>query len=366
MVSKDIIEKTIDYFLHIKGVTVIKCKPSYRPHVLEVLNKYADQYGFLITTYKDKDDLYNKNAIATLYDPVNDTMIEFNKDYINGNYIDWNNTGKKKINIEDIFTAYDELPSICKENVNLIKHTTDDSFGLLGDKALAWSTIYSNEDKMFNVVNFPLSYFEDNEMSDVNSYDFLLSHEASHCRDYITFTPEEEALFRKVKDFIRNPNISKEEKNEYAKSSEYKEYREIMNTLTNPYSHMSISGQGLDEEKFWSSTRNNYAYLQTANINNALQHNKASDYGVSEIFEDYAEFGAMVVTGYHTPDNPNSRVKFNGEWMQYREWAKLHPYQIQYFVKDYYNEDVSIEEILSESIDTDRNKGEFTIIDPVY
>ena len=339
MVDRKIIEKVISNLLQGKGVTVVKCKPSYRASILGKFQEYAKEYGWELTSYKDKDQ-YNKEAMVTLYDPQHDTMIEFNKDFINANLIDFTNNGKKNIDIEDIFNAYNELPVKCKDSANLIKHTTEEEFGLLGDPSFAWSQIYSDEDKMLNTITIPLSYIDN--MSEINlDYSFILGHESMHTRDYYKLTQEETDIFYKAK----NEGVLS------LTEDEQKVYREVKNVLGNDFTKMSISVMGEDDEGYFTADRENAIYLNggvTPQIGEwgKITDNKASDYGTSDGSENYADFGAMVITGLHNPSNPSSRVLFDGDWIQFKDWAKLHPYQIQYFAKDLYNEEYTIDEIL--------------------
>lgn len=349
--DRSIIEKTIDHLLHLKGVTVVKCKPSYRPHVLKVLQEYADKYGYNIQTYKDKS-IYNKDALATLYDPVHNTMIEFNKDFINNNNIDWNNTDKKKINIEDIFNAYETLPDKCKDSMGLLKHTTEDDYDIFGNEALGWSSIYEQKDNTFNVVNIPSSFLENYTGENIN-YDFLLAHESMHCVDFHKFTQEEMDLIVHIKNEFEHSRETGEDPN--ITDEEIEAYNKVRGILHNEFTNSSISITGeQDDNRFFTAMHDNAVYINGGLPDFSkgehwgdLSDNKASDYGVADPREDYAEFGAMVITGLHNKDNPESRVQFNGEWMQYREWEKLHPYQVQYFAKELYDEDINVEDIVN-------------------
>lgn len=178
------------------------------------------------------------------------------------------------------------------------------------------------------------------------TYEFTLAHESMHCNDYHKFTEEEMNIYSKVKMSYANGeplNFS---------DNDQEVFKRVSNLIHNDYMQMDNSVGGGENEAYFTCLRDNAIFLNGGEPSSSsgwgdLSDNKASDYGVMDIREDYAEYGGMVITGLHNPSNPNSRVEFNGEYMQYEEWSKLHPYQVQYFAKELYDEDISIEDIIN-------------------
>ncbi len=299
----------------------VKCSIRNRKSVITSFHQHAQMYGLEML---DTDE----SGIAfELYDKKHDTTLRFTNKFIEENLIDYKNQGKKSINLEDIFRAYDELPDVNKDAVHGIKFLYGNNIAE-DDGVMGWSQ-FLTDDFDFNQIGIPHYLFNHTEEIG-NNYERVLAHESAHCRDY--------------------PQISDKMKKSLQKTKEGT--GDMIDTLN--VMDLTLKSKILTEKftetygGYKDSVSNNARYLQQNGVSptNSVYRNKSSDYGATKDWEDYAEASSMVITGYRNPDNPNATVRYNGRAMQYREWVTVHPYQAQYLIKDLFGVNVGVDEIL--------------------
>lgn len=317
----DIIQDNITvYPTSISDDLNVKCSIWNRKSVITSFHQHAQMYGL------DMLDTDDSGIAFELYDKEHDTKLRFTKKFIEENLIDYKNQGKKTINLEDIFSAYNELPDVNKSAVNVIKYLFGNDMAE-DEGVMGWSQFMS-EDLNFNQIGIPHYLF--NHTNDTgNNYERVLAHESAHCRDYMQLTEGQKESIQKTKDGTGDLSDTINVMELKLKSMMPKEkFRETYGGYSD-------------------SVTNNARYLQQNGVSPSasVSRNKSSDYGFKD-WEDYAEASSMVITGYRNPDNPNATVRYNGRAMQYREWVTVHPYQAQYLIKDLFGVNVSIDEIL--------------------
>ena len=316
---KDIIEENITIHPLLEDLNV-KCSIWNRKSVITSFNQHAQMYGLEML---DTDE----SGIAfELYDKKHDTTLRFTKKFIEQNLLDYKNQGKKEINLQDIFNAYEQLPETNKNAVNVIKYLFGNDMAK-DEGVMGWSQFLS-DDLDFNQIGIPHYLFT--HMNDTgNNYERVLAHETAHCNDYPKLSDEMKTSIQKTKngtgDISDTLNVMELTLKSKITTEKYTE---------------TYGG-------YADSVTNNIKYLQDMGvpISSSAFRNRSSDYGANKDWEDYAEACSMIITGHNNPDNPNATVKYNGRAMQYREWITVHPYQAQYLIKKLYGEDVSIQDL---------------------
>lgn len=305
----------------------VKCSVWNRKSVITSFHQHADMYGL------DMLDTDESGIAFELYDKEHDTTLKFTKKFIEENLIDYRNKSRKTINLEDVFSAYDELPDVNKDAVNGIKFLFGNDMAE-DDGVMGWSQ-FMNEDLEFNQIGIPHYLF--NHTNDWgNNYERVLAHESAHCRDYMELTNEQKQSVQRTKDGT----------GDLGDTINVMELKLKSMLPTDKFTE-TYGGYG-------DSVTKNAQYLQKNGVSPSasVTRNKSSDYGSTKDWEDYAEASSMVITGFRNPDNPNATVLYNGRPMQYREWVTVHPYQAQYLIKDLYGVDVSVDELLREGKST--------------
>lgn len=346
--NRNDIEEVLDIILHKQGFTIKCSKVSTRSSVEKAFHNVAEKYGLTLKANNknlpklqgNNDDL-NSNIVFTLTDEKHHTRLEFTERFLEDNFIAFSEKGNHKnhtITLDEIIGGYDKLPDRNKDSVNLIKFFNRG--GMSEESKLASSQFTSTMDKEMNVINIPNYYFTKYNPTGEgwDNYEFVLAHESMHCLDYIKVNDKTYDLIQK---FFNGEYL------------EYTDTKKVFDYIQGGDSKIMTKSNG----KYLQSWGKNEDYLIEHKVNESRLDslNKASDYGSTRISEDFAEAGAMVTLGFHNPDNPKAVVRWNGGEMQYREWIKLHPYKAQYLVKQIYGENVSIDTLLGQGVDTMRN-----------
>lgn len=289
-------------------------KKNHYTDMIESVTKLSDKYGLTI-------EKLNKSRII-LKDTENDTIIDFQKEFVKKKLIDWQNTGKYKYDVEDLFRTYYNLPSNLKNNV---KHIVFEKW--TGIQAQGYASRVSEEYGDVNTICFPDILF-DKKYDRMNSFEFVLAHESVHCLDYNDISNDvRNAIIR----YFNHPK-------QYSKE-DYEKDRDIaLGTIYGYDAGFQIT------ESVYEDAR-----VKDSNIYWNGDRSKASDYGATLPSEDTAECGAMVTCGYHNPRNKNAFVVLDGKKVQYREWIKNHPYTAQVMIKEIFDEDVSIDTLLAQA-----------------
>lgn len=346
--NKKIIESIFDRVIN---DFTIKCgRVSTRESVGNAFKRVSEKYGLSLKKYtvdredskKYDNDRVHYDIVYSLYDKGHNTKINFTEKFLDDNTIAFNPRGNHKnhnISLDEIIEGYIRLPDNNKKHVNQIIFK---NWGTVDDKdkdIIGYSKFEDSSAKDMNTISILSQYFKNkNPTGDGwDNYDFVLAHESTHCLD-----------FREV---------SEEEYNVRMKYLNMKNYPNDIDTILKEHNNLKkieTTKSGLSQGYPYYR---NQDYLKEVGfkIDDAVQLKKASDYGTVSDTEDFADTGAMIINGYYTPDNPKAIVRWNGGTMQYREWIKLHPYTGQYLVKLIYDEDVSIDTLLSQGIDTERN-----------
>lgn len=344
--KKEIIEKIFDE-------AITKCgRVSTRASVEKAFHKIAEKYGFGIkkqgiqeTDYpKPANDGLNYDPVYTLYDKKHNTELVFTEKFLDDNQVAYNPQGNHtnhSITLDEIIDGYLKLPTNNKDSVNkiLFKYLGDKEDENVDTNTLAFSNFTDVSANEMNVITVPSYYFDvyNPTGNDWDNYDFLLAHESMHCLDYLRLSE-------------REYNINKKEVTTHDLTpTEYKIWYQLNAFPRNIMDKSNGSYQ--------KAITDNINYLKDNEVANyRLPHlNSASTYGATDVSEDFAEAGAMVMLGFHNPDNLRAVVRWDGATMQYREWIKLHPYKAQYLIKELYGEDVSVDTLLGQSVNTIKN-----------
>lgn len=291
----------------------IKCKPSYRNSTINAFKDKSREYNLKILPSDDK------KVFMKFYDSKNNTQIIFTKDFINKGHIDLQDSNEKDINIGRLFEGYNNLPTKNKEDINELLFTVDDSYKDTGVKA--WTHLLTEEGN-HHLITIPDYAFDIHNTDNTMSYEYILAHESMHAHDFIKLNSEQ---------------------------------------LNNPSDYGNLDAGNPDSYRFTSSVFGEDGYLSKQDylvardlndkyigwlIGGGFNNYPSSDYGVRDEHEDYAEAGAMIITGWNNPDNPNSVTIKNKVPVQFREWVKTQPFKVKYILKEVYDKDVSIKEIL--------------------
>ena len=328
--KKEIISNIIDEAINKYHPTLnelkTKCSPSKSKTVIAGFQEQSAQHGLKFLTPDESGSAF------TLYDEKNDTYLDFSNAFINKNIIDVKNNGDKYINLEDIFKGYEQLPTKVKKKIGLIKYHSYDEKEV-GDGTEAWAKFIDEQSKTVGTITIPDYFFtkyNNKGKNGADNYEFVLAHEAMHNYDYKRPT-------KKTFDLL----------NRYFNGG-YVEWQDRYKLFTNYIDATGKNKYTKTYGMFEKATQDNLDYLRNNNVNHdkSIRVNRSSDYGFSKKTEDFAEAGAMVMTGLHNPDNPNATVKYNNRIMQFREWVTIHPYQTQALAKELYGEKYSIDEIL--------------------
>lgn len=329
--NKDLISDVFDRIIFrnklIPDINV-KCSPSSRESYVKSFRKYGESFGLRMIPNSDDDTVF------TFMDEEHGTLLKFGKTFINRDNIDIYDEDKKSINITDVFEAYMNLPDDNKDSVNIINFTTRLDKNVEED-TMAYSEFISPMNRETNVITIP-DYLFNSDSIGIN-YERTLAHESMHCKNYPKIDEGTHESIVNVLNGGREPS-------DILTFMEYN-LRSKLELFENNNSDFTVS------------VSDNLNYLQEKNTLSSRKDindlNKSSDYGDSVLFEDYAEAGSMVITGWRNPDNLNSVVKYDGRSVQFREWITIHPYQTKVLVKELYGEDVSIDTILGMGISSE-------------
>lgn len=319
--DKNIIEYT---FNQVFKKYATKCHSTTKRNI-QALTVASQKYGLLEVTGD------TSGSMKIYKDEKNDTIFDFTNAFVDKDIIDFTNSGQKKIDLEKIFEAYENLPTKVKKDTHIIKFSVEDDRYIedVLNGAIAWSGFIDPIYNETKTVIIPSSSFDKYLTKDGEySLERVIAHEGMHCHDY--------------------PHPTKKTMN-----------------LINQYLHETETGNALD----WNDRMKVFKYIEANGkkkftktfgyYQEAVQKNKrfisengldptinkASDYGARDIVEDYAEAGSMIICGYKNPDNPNAVITINGEKVPYRNWVATHPYQAQALIKDLFGDKVSIKEL---------------------
>ena len=326
--NKDIIKQVIEHIINNHNNKFIsKCNPNSIKQNIIGFNEVSEKYGLTVL----KPD--QSGSAFTLYDHKNDVYLDFSNAFMRGNIIDVKNNGDKEINLEDIIRGYDNLPVKVKKKIGLIKYHHLVEGDDVSEGTEAFSRFIDTESNTVGTITMPDYFFTKyNGRGGVDAYDFVLAHEAMHNYDY-------KRPSKKTFDLL----------NKYF-NGEYIEYQDRYKLYTNYIDAWGDKKFTKSNGFYETAVRNNSNYIYDAGGSATI--NRASDYGRVKQSEDFAEAGAMIITGYKNPDNPYSVVKFNNRNMQFREWVTVHPYQAQALIKELYGDKLSINEVLKLGVST--------------
>ena len=317
--NKKIIETIFESIL---SNTINKCFYQNK-FVRQAFEDCAEKYGLEIVDNEDNKIAY------TLKDYKHNVTLEFSKQFINEQILDFKNEDKNKYPLNTVFKVYDGLPDKIKHNMNLIRYV----LGSDDDKRkgqCAWSNFL---DEDYNYVSYTIvpHYIFKRKNGQLGNYEKVLAHEGTHNYDYYQL---DEKTFKAVSDYLNldfmnnNPSI-----------------------FNKTYDKFKDKFEKSNSEKYTEANKKNNEYLIKKGIprDEIANVTFVSDHAIDGTSEEYADVGAMVITGFYNPNNPNSVVELNGRPVQYKEWIVNYPYLAQYMVKEVFDEDVSIDYLLQQS-----------------
>ena len=355
MINKEVIANIIEEAIKHNYITQetssenvdSKCTVSNRPAFKEAIQQYAQTNGLDIKFGGRGEDIG-----VTLTDTKNNTQIKFSKEFLNKDLIDYKNEGNKAMNLEDVIQSYTDLPDPLKKDTNQILFDDEEIPSATGEWIYGISRWLDPTLKDTNTVHISPILFDGS--SDNPSLSFVLGHEMAHCHDYKKIPPKEKESLVQALDNIYNKGIP-------PKEDEIKllgKYNKILGTgeyfmrSSNSYADAQMNNRKMIADEYMNGNMGQLvATPEDKMVPDGVYWslnvmNSSSMYGLAtgSVHEDYADACAIITSGH---SNPQTTINYCDHQVSYGDWVATHPYQAQYFFKELYGENYTIEELMT-------------------